>query len=229
HIGRQVQLVGFRTIERLFIGVKIGPCVIGPYSYGRLRHGWRYTPGIEVIEYSRLKLHGSVRLERSVPVREECRPDAVGIRIEIHAIQARLEGDGTRSRPSDRGGLGQKVLYSFVGREGLALDDADGGDGAALRWIDRIDGLVLNDLIQVLVVGQGVRKKGVERLARHVDERGRRGLRSILQRIDPNPRRHIFGPSFETLSNRAAQEKKVLMGSRLQQEIPLRNLTVVAG
>src|SRR5580704_9973190 len=147
HIGRQMEFVGFGAIEWLFLAIKIGSRVIGTYSYSRFRHGRRHTASIEVIQYSRVKLHCSVRLERGVPVREERRPYTVGAGIEIHSIHPWIEGDGARGRTSDCGGFGQQLFHSFIGRERLAFDDADSGDGATLRGINRIDGLVLNDLI----------------------------------------------------------------------------------
>ena len=84
------------------------------------------------------------------------------------------EGDRAGGGVADGDGVGQDLLHPLVGRERLALADADAGRQAAQFRVDEVDRLLLDDVIELLVELEVVGVDGVERHLRAVDELHRR-------------------------------------------------------
>ena len=74
----------------------------------------------------------------------------------------------------DRERLGQDLLHPRIRREGLALDDADGGDRSHQLGVERRGRFLLHDLVEHLVETEVVRRNGVHHLAAAFVEHGRR-------------------------------------------------------
>ena len=86
-------------------------------------------------------------------------------RIIIGVLHAGLEGDGARRRIADGHGFGEDLLHPLVGREGLALFDADGGElSQHFRMIGFVR-LVLDDVVHFLVEMEIIGMDGVVLLA----------------------------------------------------------------
>ena len=77
--------------------------------------------------------------------------------------------------------FGQDLLHPRVGRERLALDDADGGQRSHQLGVERGGRFLLHDLVEHLVVAVVVRRNGVDHLAAAFVEHGRRRRRDPAQ------------------------------------------------
>jgi hypothetical protein len=80
-------------------------------------------------------------------------------------LVARAVGQRAAGGVARRGGFGQDLLHARVGREGLALLDADRGPDAQRGGVDRVGRLLLHDLVQHRPERFIGRRDHVERLA----------------------------------------------------------------
>ena len=72
------------------------------------------------------------------------------VRVEERFLQSRPVSVRARRGLAHRRGFGEDLLHPRVGRERLALLDADGGQQAQCLRIDRVGGFLLHDLVDFL-------------------------------------------------------------------------------
>lgn len=81
----------------------------------------------------------------------------LAIRIDFHPLVARREHNCARRCVGNRDGVGEDALHALVGREGMALLDANRGEYSDYLWVEGVVRLVLDYgvdlLVEVKVVG----------------------------------------------------------------------------
>ena len=82
-------------------------------------------------------------------------------------------------------GFGEDLLHPRIGRKGLALDDADGGERSHELGVERGGRFLLHDLVEHLVEAEVVRRNGVHHLAAAFVEHGRRRRRDAAELVLP--------------------------------------------
>src|SRR5262249_22668404 len=114
--------------------------------------------------------HRDRRLELVAGLEQEIEPR--GIRIIEPARIARAHEQRARRCVGGGERLGHDRLHPRVWREGLALDDADGGEWAHQLWIEGGRRLLLHDSVEHLEECPVIRRKGVHHLAAALMEYG---------------------------------------------------------
>ena len=134
-------------------------------------------------------------------------------------------------RVADGDGVGEDLGHPLVGRERLALADADRGGEAAQLGVDEVDRLLLDDVIELLVELEIVGVDRVERHLRPVDELHLRRVARLAERIDLDAlAEHLRSRVRLAVHEEAAKSQEVHIRWRLRDEIAaFRQLALVAG
>ncbi len=117
---------------------------------------------------------------------------------------------------------------TFVGREGLALLDADGGHHALGLRAEVVVGLLLDQVVQLLEEGVVVGQDGVHLLARDVDELHPRRVGDLGQRVDLQVVADVVRGGLDPVVDVAAREHPHAIGLRRDHEVALRHVALVA-
>ena len=147
-------------------------------------HGGRDTGRIAIEQYACIQSHCTVRFKRGVLVGVGHCPGAIGVGIDVHAIDARLVGDCTSGGIGKRCGFVRQLLHAGIRAEGLSSNNADGCELTAHFRSNRIDGLDLHQLVEVFEETEITANDRAETFAGKVKEFSRRRVVGLGQRID---------------------------------------------
>ena len=112
------------------------------------------------------------RLELGAADEQKIDPGRTGIVVPVRV--ARVHEQAARGGVGERRRLGHDLLHPIVGRERLALDDADRGQRPHQLGIERSRRLLLYHVVEQFVGLKVAGRNGVERLAAAFMEDGRR-------------------------------------------------------